>query len=114
MFAPDDPLSPPADHFAEPWHASTLAIAAAMVKAGRFTQSQWAAALGNSLKEAESSGAPDTDETYFMAALSALEGLSAGSGVGAQEQAERKAAWEKAYRQTPHGAPVRLDHLDRG
>ena len=112
MFAPDDPLAPPKDDIAEPGQASTLAIVAAMVRAGRFTQTQWAEALGAALKHAERSGAPDTDETYFMAALSALERLSAETGVDAIAQAGRKAAWEDAYRRTPHGEPVRLDRTE--
>lgn len=95
--------------FAEPWQASTLALAAAMVRAGRVSQAQWAAALGAALKAAEGSGAPDTDETYFLAALSALERLSVDSGVDVKAQAERKAAWEEAYHRTPHGEPVQLD-----
>ncbi|MEM6577314.1 MAG: nitrile hydratase accessory protein [Pseudomonadota bacterium] len=109
MFAPDNPLAPPSDNFAEPWQASTLAMAAAMVREGRFSQAEWAAALGAALKEAEASGAADTDETYFLAALSALEQLSADSGVDARKQANRKAAWEEAYRRTPHGEPVQLE-----
>jgi len=108
LFAPDDPLAPPQDSFAEPWQASTLAMVAAMVRQGRFSKKQWAVALGHALKEAESAGAPDTDETYFLSALSALERLSAESGVDARAQAERKAAWEAAYQQTPHGQPVHL------
>lgn len=83
-------------------------MAAAMIKAGQFSQTQWAQALGAALKDAEAAGAPDTDEVYYLAALIALEGLSADNGVGSDEQAERKSAWEEAYRRTPHGAPVQL------
>ena len=74
-----------------------------------MSPTEWAEALGAALREAERTGAPDTDETYFAAALIALERVSAASGVSNEAQVERRAAWEKAYRQTPHGEPVRLD-----
>ncbi|MEM6375244.1 MAG: nitrile hydratase accessory protein [Pseudomonadota bacterium] len=108
MFPPDDPLAPPCDHFAEPWQANILAMATAMVRAGRFSQSQWATALGRSLRDAEQSGAPDTNETYFICALQALEFLCTECGVSEDARAERKSSWEEAYRHTPHGQPVDL------
>ncbi len=108
MFAPDDPLKPPGGHFAEPWHATVLAMATAMIRAGHFTQAEWAEALGAALKAAEGSGRPDTDDTYFLAALSALEGLSETAGITPTDRATRKSGWEAAYRRTPHGHPVVL------
>ena len=108
MFVPDDAAVPPHQGFSEPWQASVLAIAAAMVRQGHFSQVAWADALGAALREAERSGAPDTDEAYFTAALTALERLSAGCGISAAAQAERKAAWLEAYQSTPHGQPVLL------
>lgn len=109
MFAPDDPLKPPGNHFAEPWQATVLAIAAAMIREGHFTQGSWAGALGDALKSAEENGKPDTDETYFLAALSALESLTETAGITESDRAIRKSGWEEAYRRTPHGLPVTLD-----
>lgn len=83
-------------------------MAAAMVRAGHISQSEWADALGAALKAAEDSGQPDTEETYFLAALSALEGLSEKNGITVEDRATRKNAWEDAYRRTPHGKPVVL------
>ena len=108
MFAPDDPLTPPSGTFAEPWQATTLAIVTAMIRQGHFTQSDWAEALGAALQKAEDDGLPDTDDTYFLAALAALETLADGSGMAESERQARKAAWEDAYRRTPHGQPVVL------
>ena len=109
LFAPDDPLKPPGDHFAEPWQATVLAMATAMIREGHFTQDDWATALGHALKEAEETGKPDTDETYFLSALTALETLSETTGITAATRAARKLGWESAYRRTPHGQPVTLD-----
>ena len=108
MFVPEDPLKPPRDHFAEPWQATVLAMATAMIREGHFTQTDWANALGDALKAAEHQGTPDTDDTYFGAALSALERLTESAGISAHDRHNRKADWEAAYRRTPHGDPVIL------
>ncbi len=108
MFPPDDPLKPPGGHFAEPWQATVLAMATAMIREGHFTQSHWADALGAALKAAEAGGQPDTDETYFLAALSALERLAETTGITPTDRTMRKSGWEDAYRRTPHGQPVIL------
>lgn len=108
MSGHDDPLKPPGDHFAEPWQATILAMAAAMIREGHFTQDTWAKALGAALKTARDDGQPDTDETYFLAALSALESVTVTAGISPEDRADRKTGWENAYRRTPHGQPVIL------
>ncbi len=104
----DDPLSPPGGVFSEPWQATVLAMADAMIRAGHFSATDWAEALGAALRAAEAEGAPDSEDTYFAAALSALEGLTERAGIAAADRATRKSAWEQAYLRTPHGAPVVL------
>ncbi len=108
MFQPEDPLAPPKGHFTEPWQASVLSMATAMIRAGHFTQSDWAEALGAALKTAEAMSQPDTDETYFLAALEALETLSERIGIAPAIRETRRLDWEDAYRRTPHGQPVLL------
>ena len=105
MKAPDDPLAPLGHTFAEPWHAQILANAQALIRAGRLDPNDWANALGAALKTAEANGAPDTEETYYLAALDALEKVST---LDTDTLAKRKSDWEEAYRRTPHGSPVRL------
>ncbi|MCT8159271.1 nitrile hydratase accessory protein [Pseudoruegeria sp. SHC-113] len=112
-FQPEDPLAPPVAAFDEPWQAQALALADAMVQAGHFSTSDWAEALGASLKEAEAAGAPDTLDTYYTAVLTALEHLAeAKAGIDAGARKARRAGWEKAYRRTPHGQPVILRPSD--
>ena len=109
MFKPEDPFSPRDNVFEEAWHAQTLAMADAMVKAGHISAQQWALALGANLGEAEQNGAPDTTETYYTAALNALETLTAlHTPIGHIDMANRKVEWENAYQRTPHGQPVVL------
>lgn len=108
MFKPDDPLAPPRPAFSEPWQAQVLALADTMVTAGHFSATDWAEALGAALKSAEANGEPDTEETYYACALTALEALSPRAGIASADLVQRKADWEAAYRRTPHGKPVRL------
>jgi nitrile hydratase accessory protein len=102
---PEDPLAPIAPVFQEAWHAQTLAAAHALEQAGSFSKSDWAEILGAALAQAEARGAPDTEETYYLAALQALETLAP---MAQSELEARKEAWEKAYLSTPHGSPVTL------
>ncbi len=105
MFQPEDPLAPRGKAFAEPWHAQVLANAHALVRAGAFSADDWAQALGTALKRAENAGEPDTEETYYLAALEALENLGP---LEEKDLSDRKKDWEAAYRRTPHGKPVNL------
>jgi nitrile hydratase accessory protein len=109
LFRPDDPLAPPGKAFDEPWQAQALALADTMVRSGRITATEWAEALGAALRESQAAGAPDTLESYYSAVVVALERLcEARGGVSRGDRAERRAAWEDAYRRTPHGRPVKL------
>ncbi len=109
MFRPEDPLAPRGPAFAEPWQAQALALADALVRSGAVTAGDWAAALGAALREAEARGEPDAEATYYRCVVAALEQVAAATGlVDAADRAARRAAWEDAYRRTPHGAPVTL------
>lgn len=109
MFRPDDPLKPRDPVFDEGWQAQVLAIADTMVQAGRFTATDWAETLGAELRKAEAAGQPDTTETYYLAALAALEALTTtATDLTAGQLADRKKEWARAYRHTPHGQPVLL------
>ncbi len=95
--------------FEELWQAQVLAIADAMVSAGTFEATAWSDALGAELKAAEAAGAEDTSQTYYEAALRALEGLlNDTDAVSSTLLSERKEAWKQAYLSTPHGSPVEL------
>jgi nitrile hydratase accessory protein len=95
--------------FEEPWQAQILALADTLARSGLFTPTAWSAALGAALRHAESHGAPDTPATYYAAAVEALEGLLADTGLLSSDVlAERREAWRQAYQSTPHGQPVTL------
>ena len=95
--------------FDEPWQAEALAIADTLVQNGLFTASAWSDALGAALAEAQSGGAADDQGTYYQCVLNALEQLVAEhSEIDQQAMSGKREDWERAYRSTPHGQPVRL------
>ncbi len=96
--------------FTEAWQAQVIALAARLVEAGHIAAADWSEALGAALREAEAAGADDSQETYYRAALTALERLGAAGGLVAGADLEaRVSAWRRAYHKTPHGEPVRLE-----
>jgi nitrile hydratase accessory protein len=95
--------------FAEPWQAQVLALAFALVEQGVLSPAAWSEALGAELRRAAAKGAPDDQETYYGAALAALEQLVTGAdGITADALSARLEQWRRAYLQTPHGQPVEL------
>jgi nitrile hydratase accessory protein len=104
--------APGAPVFAEPWHAEVLGLADALTRSGLFTPAEWAETLGAALRKA-TAGAPDSEATYYVAALSALEALvTEKSPATGLSLAERIEAWRRAYLNTPHGQPVTLAAAD--
>lgn len=96
--------------FAEPWQAHAFALAVRLCAEGRFTWTEWTAALGAQLAAAASRGSPDDGSRYYEHWLAALEQLTAAKQLATRpEMLERKKAWAEAYRRTPHGQSVRLD-----
>ena len=95
--------------FDEPWQAQVLAMADTLITAGVVAPTAWSEALGAALRDAAAGGAPDNAETYYRAALAALEAvLAAHGGVSVASLDERQDAWRAAYLATPHGKPVVL------
>jgi nitrile hydratase accessory protein len=97
--------------FAEPWHAQAFALAVKLSEHGHFTWNEWAATLAVELKADAARGEPDDGSRYYHCWLAALERL-----VVAKELSDpatllaRKEAWADAFRHTPHGMPVELEH----
>ena len=95
--------------FREPWEAQAFALALNLYEAGHFTWPEWAEALAAEIRAAQAGGDPDLGDTYYRHWLAALERLVTTKGLVLDpEMAARKAAWEQAYRETPHGRPVEL------
>lgn len=92
--------------FREPWEAQAFAMAVHLHRKGVFTWPQWAEALG---AEIAAAGARDSGEDYYLHWMAALEKLTQENGLMSQaEFTERKDAWDRAARATPHGEPIVL------
>ncbi len=99
--------------FREPWEAQAFAMAVKLHEVGHFTWSEWAGYLGAEIRSAQARGDPDLGDTYYGHWLAALERIVVEKGLLAdQSLADRKIAWARAYRDTPHGRPVELPDAD--
>lgn len=95
--------------FAEPWQAQAFAMAVSLNERGVFTWTEWAEALGAEIARARRAGDPDLGDGYYHHWLAALERLVAEKGVAPSDLlAERRDAWDRAARATPHGRPIVL------
>lgn len=101
--------------FAEPWQAQAFALAVHLVESGYFDRSEWAEALGEEIRAAQSRGDPDLGGTYYRHWLNALERLCAAKGLAPQADVlQRTEEWRRAYLDTPHGKPVVLPERGEG
>jgi nitrile hydratase accessory protein len=97
--------------FSEPWQAQAFALAVKLSEQGHFTWKEWAETLAGELKDAADRGEPDDGSHYYEHWLAALERLVTSKGLTDDASLDtRKEAWADAYRHTPHGKPVTLDH----
>ena len=95
--------------FEAPWQAQIFAMAVRLNEQGVFSWGEWAARFGEERARAVAEGAPDTNETYYRGWLDALERMVVEKGATSPaELAERKAAWDRAAKATPHGKPIVL------
>ena len=95
--------------FKEPWEAEAFAMTLNLHAQGHFTWPEWAERLGAEISAARDAGDADRGDTYYLQWLKALEGLVAEKGLlTTDDLANRRDAWDKAARATPHGQPIVL------
>ncbi|SFE45787.1 nitrile hydratase accessory protein [Sulfitobacter brevis] len=103
-------MTRPEPVFEEPWHAQVFAITVHLNETGLFTWQQWAERFGATLKRHGHHTRLNGGSDYFAAWLETLETLLGDTSVADPAQLETlRHAWEAAYLNTPHGAPVTLD-----
>ena len=97
-------------HFFAPWQARAFALTTALHAAGRFTWTEWAAALSARIGAADLPGSATSEahaDQYFRDWLAALQDLLEAKGLAeADLVAEMTATWQRAARNTPHGTPI--------
>ena len=95
--------------FEAPWHAEVFALTVALNEAGQFSWAEWVACFSKQLQQDGLAKELNGGDDYFLAWISALEGLLTERGLADHVGlGTLKAAWTEAYLATPHGAPVRL------
>ena len=95
--------------FQEPWEANAFAITMRLFEQDYFTWPEWVERLGAEISAAPDAGDADRGDTYYLHWLKALEGLVAEKGLlTTDDLANRRDAWDKAARATPHGQPIVL------
>jgi nitrile hydratase accessory protein len=93
--------------FRAPWEAQAFAMAVMLHERGHFAWTEWAGRLADEIAAAKARGETDDGHRYYHFWLAALEKLVADKRlVLADELAERKDAWDRAARATPHGKPI--------
>jgi len=92
--------------FAEPWQAQAFAMAVTLNERGYFTWHEWTEVLGRTITAA---GPHTRAEDYYLHWLSALETIVTRKALlDASQLHERRDAWDRAARATPHGEPIEL------
>jgi nitrile hydratase accessory protein len=95
--------------FNQPWEAKAFALALRLSEVGCFSWPEWVKIFSQEIKTAQDRGDPDLGDTYYRHWLNALERICAAKGlVGGEDMDRRKAAWQRAYLNTPHGRPIEL------
>lgn len=95
--------------FSEPWHAELLAIAILLYETGRLDKSELSEIAGKAISDKGWSVGTASGEDAFVAALSKMESVLAGSGIAGRTEIDSALnEWRQAYLDTPHGEPVKL------
>jgi nitrile hydratase accessory protein len=95
--------------FSAPWQAAAFAMTLTLHERGLFTWSEWAAHLSSAIRDAQATGDPGGEDTYYECWLVALERIVTEKGyVTVDALLQRRDAWDEAARRTPHGMPIEL------
>jgi nitrile hydratase accessory protein len=106
---PGFPRDPEGPVFNEPWEAKAFAMVLRLHERGLFTWTEWAEALAQEIRAAQSTGDADSGETYYQHWLRALEFMVARKGAASVEELGKyRRAWAEAAERTPHGQAVEL------
>jgi nitrile hydratase accessory protein len=98
--------------FREPWEAQAFAMAVTLQARGLFTWSEWAAALGEEIKRAQTPVIRHRRD-YYRHWLATLERMVEQKGVTDPATLARyRDAWDHAAERTPHGTPIELQVED--
>ena len=103
------PVDASAPVFNAPWEAQAFAMTLCLHERGVFTWEEWATALSQAIRDAQTDGDPDSGTTYYHHWLTALERITIAKKLVSDALiTHRKDLWKQAARLTPHGKPIEL------
>ena len=95
--------------FDDPWHAEVFAVTVHLSERNIFSWTEWTEALGNQISKVKLARVIDGSDDYYNLWLQALIELISIKGVtDAETVLYVQNLWTDAYRNTPHGEPVKL------
>ena len=95
--------------FDEPWHAEVFAVTVHLSEQNLFSWTEWMGAIGKQINKSERTRAIDGSNDYYNEWLHALIELISTKGItDAETILELQNRWADAYRNTPHGKPVKI------
>ena len=95
--------------FDEPWHAEVFAVTVHLSERNLFSWAEWTEALGEQISKVKLRRYIDGSNDYYNLWLQALIELISTKGItDAEAISDVKDRWADAYRNTPHGKPVKL------
>ena len=104
-FSREEPHKP----FDEPWHAEVFAVTLHLNEKKLFSWAEWTDAIGKQIKKGRLTRHIDGSNDYYNLWLQALIELISAKGItDAEAILDVQNRWADAYRNTPHGKPVKL------
>ena len=95
--------------FDEPWHAEVFAVTVHLSERNLFSWAEWTEALGEQISKVKLRHYIDGSNDYYNLWLQALVELISTKGItDAEAILDVQNRWAAAYRNTPHGKPVKL------
>jgi nitrile hydratase accessory protein len=100
--------------FQQPWQAQAFGLLVHLHQRGVFAWDDWVRVFSAEIAAHPAAADEDANTAYYRQWLAALETLVVGKGLATPEEiVDRKEAWRRAYRNTPHGQPVDLAHAEK-
>ena len=95
--------------FDEPWHAELFAVTVHLSERNLFSWAEWTDAIGEKISTVKLGRSIDGSDDYYNLWLQALIDLISNKGItDAEAILDLQNRWADAYRNTPHGKPVKL------
>ena len=95
--------------FDEPWHAEVFAVTVHLSEQKLFSWAEWTDAKGKQINKAKLTHPIDGSDDYYTVWLHTLIELISTKGITDTEAIlDVQNRWADAYRNTPHGKPVKL------